>query len=182
MVRRPSATALLALLPLFATAAWARDDKDLKPLEPLSSIKPHEGKPGEGDGYFDEVFGMDDAGKQLAVIRSDGATFAKLETYDLEAKPPKLTASFDLPGKNLIVTRIELLPSGKGTVLIGRDRPDDTAPLTAFLVDATGKVSAKAGPATAFARPLDDGTPRAGLLVAFDRKLGARGAEATYTV
>ncbi len=67
-------------------------------------------------------------------------------------------------------------------VLIGRERPDDSAPLTAFLVDMTGKVSAKAGPATAFGRPPDDGTPRASLLVAFDRKLGGRGAEATYTV
>ena len=67
-------------------------------------------------------------------------------------------------------------------VLIGRDRPDDSAPLTAFLVDATGKVSAKVGPVTAFERPPQDGTARAPLLVAFDRKLGGRGAEATYTV
>ena len=92
MVRRPSAVLLALLpvfLPLFATSASARDDKDPKPLEPLASIKPHEGKPGEGDGYFDEVFGIDDAGTHLAVIRSDGATFARIETYDLEAKPPE---------------------------------------------------------------------------------------------
>jgi hypothetical protein len=184
MVRRTSGTVLLALLlalPLVVSVASARE-KEPKPLEPLSSLKPHEGKPGEGDGYFDEVFGLDDAGKRLAVIRSDGATFSKIETYDLEARPPKLTASFDPPGKNLIVTRIELLPAGKGMVLIGRDRPDDSAPLTAFLVDTTGKVSAKIGPTTAFERPPDDGTPRAALLVAFDRKLGGKGAEATYTV
>jgi hypothetical protein len=182
MVRRPSATVLLALLLLIATSASARDNEDPKPLQPLSSIKPHEGKPGEGDGYFDEVFGIDDAGKQLAVIRSDGATFARLETYDLEAKPPKLTASFDLPGKNLSVTRIELLPPGKGMVLIGRDRPDDAAPVTAFLVDGSGKITGKTASATAFARPPDDGTPRAGLLVAFNRKMGGRGAEATYSI
>ncbi len=184
MVRRTSGTALLALflaLPLVASPASARE-KDPRPLEPLWSIKPHEGTPGEGDGYFDEVFGLDDAGKQLAVIRGDGATFSKIETYDLEAKPPRLTASFDPPSKNLIITRIELLPAGKGMVLIGRDRPDDSAPLTAFLVDMTGKVSAKVGPVTAFERPPQDGTPRATLLVAFDRKLGGRGAEATYTV
>ena len=112
MVRRISGTALLALLlalPLVAVAKQASArEKDPKPLEPLSSIKPHEGKPGEGDGYFDEVFGLDDAGKQLAVIRGDGATFSRIETYNLEAKPPKLTASFDPPSKNLIVTRIEL--------------------------------------------------------------------------
>jgi hypothetical protein len=185
MVRRASATVFLALLPLVASlaasSALARD-KDPRPLEPLSSIKPQEGKPGEGDGYFDEVFGVDDAGKQLAVIRGDGATFSRIETYDLATKPPKLTASFSPPNKNLIMTRIELLPAGKGMVLIGRERPDDSAPLTAFLVDTTGKVSARAGPATAFGRPPDDGTPRASLLVAFDRKLGGRGAEATYTV
>ena len=186
MVRRTSGTVLLALLvalPLVAVALQASArDKELKPLDPLSSLKPHEGKPGEGDGYFDEVFGLDDAGKQLAVIRGDGATFSRIETYDLEAKPPKLTASFVPPSKNLIVTRIELLPAGKGMVLIGRDRPDDSAPLTAFLVDATGKVSAKVGPVTAFERPPQDGTARAPLLVAFDRKLGGHGAEATYTV
>ena len=41
---------------------------------------------------------------------------------------------------------------------------------------------AKTSPATAFARPPADGTPRAALLVAFDRKLGGHGAEATYAV
>ena len=184
MVRRTPGTALLALLlalPLVASVASARE-KDPKPIDPLASIKPHESKPGEGDGYFDEVFGVDDAGKQLAVIRGDGATFARIETYDLESKPPKLIASFDPPNKNLIVTRIELLPAGRGMVLIGRDRPVDEAPLTAFLVDMTGKVSTKVGPTTAFERPPEDGTARAALLVAFDRKLSGHGAEATYTV
>src|SRR3954451_14452482 len=184
MVRRTPGIAFLALLlvlPLAASLASARE-KDPKPLDPLSTIKPHESKPGEGDGYFDEVFGLDDAGKQLAVIRGDGASFSRIETYDLEARPPRLTASFDPPSKSLIVTRIELLAAGKGMVLIGRDRPDDSAPLTAYLVDASGKVSTKVGPATAFGRPPDDGTPRAALLVAFDRKLSGHGAEGTYTV
>jgi hypothetical protein len=184
MVRRTSGTVVLAFLlavPLATSLASARE-KDPKPLEPLASLKPHESKPGEGDGYFDEVFGLDDAGKQLAVIRGDGATFSRIETYDLEAKPPKLTASFEPPSKSLIVTRLEVLPPGKGMVLIGRDRPDDSAPLTAYLIDATGKVSAKVGPATAFGRPPSDGTPRAALLVAFDRKLSGHGAEASYTV
>ena len=181
MGRRTSVAAaltLVSILALLAAPALARGDAEgLKPLEPQTSLKPK-----DGEGYFDEVFGLDDAGTHLAVIRSDGATFAKVETYDLEAKPPKQTASFDLPGKNLIVTRIELLPPGKGMVLIGRDRPDDAAPLTAILVDNNGKVVAKTAPATAFARPPEDGTPRAALLVGFDRKLGGHGAEATYAV
>ncbi len=41
---------------------------------------------------------------------------------------------------------------------------------------------AKVGPVTAFARPPSGAGPTAGLLVAFDRKTGAHGAEATYTV
>ncbi|HVV53368.1 MAG TPA: hypothetical protein VHO06_27170, partial [Polyangia bacterium] len=176
MVRRASA-AVLVLVSALGAAALARDKEDLKPLEPRASIKPQ-----GGEGYFDEVFGLDDAGQTLAVIREDGATFARLETYDLGATPPKLLAAFDLPNKNLIPTRIDLFAGGKGMVVIGRERPDDAAPLTAFLLDPAGKVVAKAGPATAFARPPADGTPRAALLVGFDRKLGARGAEATYTV
>ncbi len=98
MVRRTPGTALLALLlalPLVAVAeqALARE-KDPKPLEPLSSIKPHEGKPGEGDGYFDDVFALDDAGKRSRSSAPTARPSRRLEIYDLEAKPPKLTASF----------------------------------------------------------------------------------------
>lgn len=175
MIRRFWAVAAVVLVSSLAVSARGKEDP--KPLEPVASIKPQ-----GGEGYFDEVFGLDDAGKNLAVVRTDGATFAKIEIYDLTAKPPKLTGSFDPPNKNLIVTRIELLPPGKGMVLVGREKPDDSAPLTAFLVDAAGKVTAKAGPATAFERPPEDGTARAGLLVAFDRKMSGHGAEATYAV
>jgi hypothetical protein len=176
MVCRP-AVAVLAFLPLLSLSARARDKEDPTPLEPEASIKAP-----AGEGYFDEVFGVDDAGMALAAVRTDRATFAKIEVYDLGAKPPKLTASFDPPNKNLTVTRIELLPPGKGMVLIGREKPDDGAPLYALLVDATGKLVAKAGPAAAFERPPSDGSARAGLLVGFDRKAGGRGAEATYSV
>ena len=177
MVCRVSAAALV-LLSAFAAPVFARGDSpDPTPLEPAASIKPQ-----GGEGYFDEVFGIDDAGKTLAAIRTDGATFAKVESYDLGANPPKLTGSFELPNKNLIVTRIEVLGPGKGLVLVGRDKPDDSAPLTAYLIDAGGKVTTKVGPATAFARPPLDGSARAAMLVAFDRKLSGHGAEGTYTV
>lgn len=171
-----SQVALLSLLLLVPAAGAARDKgAGPKPIEPRASLKPP-----VGQGYFDEVFGLDDRGATLAVIREDGATFAKLETYDLTATPPKQTASFDLPDKNLNPVRIEVLPPGKGLILIARSRPDDSAPVTALLLDAAGKVLAKAGPATAFGRPPSgEGAP---LLVAFERKPGAHGAEATYTV
>jgi hypothetical protein len=174
MIRRALAAAVLVV----AAQAAARSEKTgPKPTEPTQTLKPT-----EGEGYFDEVFGLDDDGKRLAVLRSDSATFTKLEIYDLATTPPKLVSSFDLPNKMLLASRIELLPPGKGVVLIARDRPDDLAPLYATLFDEAGKPGAKIGPATAFERPPADGTARAGLLVAFDRKLGGHGAEATYTV
>jgi len=174
----PVRTSALALaVGLLASAATARADKNgPKPLEPRATLKP-----AAGEGYYDEVFGLDDRGATLAVIREDGASFAKVETYDVTTTPPKQTASFDLPDKTLVPVRIEVLPSGQGVVLVARTRPDDSAPATAFLLAPTGKVLAKAGPATTFARPPTAGDAT-GLLVAFDRKPGAHGAEATYTV
>jgi hypothetical protein len=175
MIRSLPATALVLLA---AQALTAHAEKTgLKPDEPKQTIKPQ-----GGEGYFDDVFGLDDEAKRLATIRTDGATFAKIEIYDLDATPPKPAASFDMPSKTLVASRIELLPPGKGVVVIARERPDDEAPLYAFLLDSTGKLGAKVGPATAFSRPPAGGGARGGLLVAFERKLGAHGAEATYTV
>jgi hypothetical protein len=175
MIRRVLAAAVLIVA---GQALSAQAEKTtVKPTEPTQTIKPP-----EGEGYFDEVFGLDDEGKRLAVLRSDGATFAKIEIYDLGSTPPKLASSFDLPSKMLLASRIELLPPGKGLVLIAHERPDDSAPLSAFLFDLTGKLGAKVGPATAFGRPPSDGTAHSSLLVAFDRRLGAHGAEATYTI
>ncbi|HXJ22022.1 MAG TPA: hypothetical protein VMT03_17500 [Polyangia bacterium] len=161
------------LVGVSAAGAAPGVEKPPKPLEPRASLKP-----AAGEGYFDDVFGLDDRGATLAAIREDGATFAKVELYDLTATPPKQTATFNVD-KTLVPVRIEVLPPGKGLVLIARTNPDDNAPVWAFLLDATGKVSAKVGPATTFARPPGDAD---GHLIAFDRKPGAHGAEATYTV
>lgn len=170
----PAAAGFLVAALAFAARA---EKTSVKPLEPTQTIKPP-----DGEGYFDEAFGLDDEAKRLAVLRSDGATFAKIEIYDLAVTPPKLASSFDLPNRMLLAERIELLPAGKGLVLIAHERPDDSAPLYALLFDSAGKLVTKVGPATAFSRPPADGPGRAGLLVAFDRKLGGHGAEATYTV
>lgn len=172
-----NALRLCFALACLAPAAVAAADKPPRPLEPRATLKP----PADA-GYFDEVFGLDDAGKTLAVIREDRATFARIELYDLAVTPPRQTAAFDLPDKGLLPVRIEVLPPGRGVVLIARTRPDDAAPLWALLLDGAGKLVAKAGPATAFGRPPADGGALAGLLVAFDAKLGTHGAEATYTV
>jgi hypothetical protein len=160
----------VALSPSVAAAK-----SDPKPIEAEKAIK---APPGEG--YFDDVFALDAKGGRIAALRTDGATFFKLEIIDVGTA--KVTRSTDLPGKTLLPTELELLPEGKGTLLIAREKPDDQAPLYAFHFDDAGKLTAKVGPAVAFGRPPADGTARAGLLVAFDQKMGTRGAEGTYTI
>ena len=73
MIRFATALFAAALLPAAAAAA-----KSPKPLEPRHTLKPP-----AGEGYFDDVFAIDAEGKRLAAIRTDGATFSKLELYDV---------------------------------------------------------------------------------------------------
>jgi hypothetical protein len=166
-------TMLVALLP--AVTAWAKPPKPPKQMEPRQVLKPP-----AGQGYFDDVFAIDDEGKRLAVIRTDGATFSKLELFDTGSAKP--LGGFDLPVNDLFPVEMELLAGNSGVLIVGRDKPDDLAPLYAFRFDGAGKPAGKVGPATAFGRPPADGTARARLLVAFTRKLGAKGVEATFTV
>jgi hypothetical protein len=170
MIRLAKVFAAAALL--HASPASAKPPKQLEPRQEL--------KPPPGEGYFDDVIALDADGKRVAVIRTDGATFSKVEVFDAAYGKP--SAAFDLPVKGLVPVDMELLAGNAGVVIIGRDTPDEEAPLYAFRFDGAGKPGGKVGPATAFGRPPADGTPRARLLVAFTRKLGAKGAEATFTV
>ncbi len=120
---RVAAGAAVIVGSLFATAVAAKSDP--KPLELANIVKP-----AEGEGYFDDVFALDDGGKRLCALRTDGATFAKLDIIDLATA--KVTKSFDLPGKTLVPDRLELLPDGKGVVLIARDKQNPTARLIGF--------------------------------------------------
>jgi hypothetical protein len=173
MIRRLATSALaIALLPAAAVAAPARSPKPMEPRHVL--------KPSPGQGYFDDVFAIDAEGQRIALIRTDGATFSKLEIYDVVSG--KATGGFDLPDKGLFPVELELLAGNAGVVIVGHDTPDDLAPLYAFRFDGAGKPAGKVGPATAFGRPPADGSARARLLIAFTRKLGAKGAEATFTV
>jgi hypothetical protein len=171
MTRRIATAAGMALL-LCAPIVSAKAPKQVEPAQAL--------KPPAGEGYFDDVFALDADGKRLAAIRTDGATFAKLEIYDTASGKP--VGGFELPGKDLVPVDMELLPGNAGVVIIGRETPDELAPLYAFRFDGAGKRTGKVGPATAFGRPPADGSARARLLIAFTRKLGTKGAEATFTV
>jgi hypothetical protein len=170
--RLATAVAGTALLLHAALGLAAKPPKQLEPQQTL--------KPPAGEGYFDDVFALDADGKRVAVIRTDGATFSKLEIYDVAGG--KRLGGFDLPSQGLVPVDMELLAGDAGVVIVGRDKPDDEAPVYAWRFDGKGKQTAKVGPATAFGRPPSDGSARARLLVAFTRKLGTKGAEATFTV
>ncbi|HEX4404305.1 MAG TPA: hypothetical protein VH560_05725 [Polyangia bacterium] len=162
------AAAALAMATAFASpAAFARDPK---PLEPAHALKPAE-------GYFDEAFAIEPGGEHLYLVRTDGATFAKLEVVDLATG--KTTSSFDLPKTMPAIERMEPLGGGKGVVLIGRAGTPEAPVVTATLVDGAGKVGSTVGPAHAFGRP--SAAPQ-DTLIAFDRKLGPREGDVTYAL
>jgi hypothetical protein len=148
-----------------------------RPLEPVRSIKP-------AAGYFDDAFGLGAGGRTVAVVRTDGSTFAKLELLDTDSGATR--ASFDLPGPAAAasIEQIEVLPDDRGVLLITREAaarpfdPEEPARVSLALVDAAGRVAARVGPAAAFGFPSRAPAP---LLVAFDRK-PAGGGVTVYTI
>ena len=112
------ATIFGAVAPLLlATAAWAKPAAP-KPLEPRHVLKPP-----AGEGYFDDVFAIDGDGKRLALIRTDGATFSKLEMFDVASGKP--LGGFALPSEGLFPLEMELLAGNAGVVIVGREKYDD---------------------------------------------------------
>jgi hypothetical protein len=159
-----SFAALAGLVPAAASAKGAP-----KPLEPEHALKPPE-------GYFDEAFALEPGAARLYVVRTDGATFWKLEVVDVATG--KTSASFDLPKGQMAIERLEPLPDGKGVVVIARQGATETSALVATLIDGAGKAGPKVGPASGFGRP----STAPDVLVAFDRKPGAHEVDVTYTI
>jgi hypothetical protein len=160
---------------VLAAAAWlvpaaASSKVPPKPFEPERALKPAE-------GYFDEAFALEPGGARLYLVRTDGATFTKLEVVDLATG--KTTSSFDLPKGQTAVERLEPLPGGKGVVLVSREGTPEAPTLAATVIDGAGKAGAKVGPALAFGRP---SAPPQDVLLAFDRKPGPREGDGTYTI
>ena len=138
-------------------------------------------KPPAGEGYFDDVFAIDADGKRIALDphrrrpRSRSSRSSRWRRASRWADSP-------CPARACFRSRWSCWRGNAGVVIVGREKSDDLAPLFAFRFDGAGKPAGKVGPATAFGRPPADGTARARLLVAFTRKLGTKGAEATFTV
>ena len=155
-----------------------------RPRPPARIIKP-------ADGYFEDTLALDRAGRYLAAVRTDGETFAKIDEFDLaaplpgpEVLPQTPLWSADVPDDALAVERLELLPGGKGVVLISRDGGLPGATMHATLIDDRGQVAARVGPATAFGRPARADAPGAppDVLLAFDRTPRRHHDGATYTI
>jgi hypothetical protein len=173
MRSRAAAAAALALL-----GAGSAGAAGPRPLEPVRSIK-------SAAGYFDDAFGLGAGGRTVAVVRTDGSTFAKLELIDTNSGATR--ASCDLPGPAAAaaaVERLEVLPDDRGVLVVTRDAaarpldPEEPARVSVALVDAAGRVAARVGPAAAFGFPSRAPAP---LLVAFDRK-PAGGGVTVYTI
>ncbi|HET6283904.1 MAG TPA: hypothetical protein VFH73_23315 [Polyangia bacterium] len=165
--QRAAQLACLGLLFGILPAAMAAKAAAPEVHKPLHALKPVE-------GYYDEGFSLEPGGGRLVVIRTDGATFSKLEIIDL--KTGQLAGSADLGQSDQRVDAAELLANGAGTLLTIRDLTTDR--LSAALLDATGRVTAKTPSATAFGRSES-------LVVAMDKKGVARfgtGSEVTYTI
>src|SRR5262249_11758480 len=112
MTSRKLAAALTAGI-LLASASAARAKSDPSALSPSRRVKA-----ATGQGYYDDVFALAEDGKRIAVLRTDGATFSKVEIID--AATAQVTKTFELPSKSLVADRLELLAEGKGLVLIAR--------------------------------------------------------------
>lgn len=139
-------TTLLALVgpPVLTALALAAPPAKIAgpPMNrPARSLKP-------ADGYYDDSFTLDPRGPRLAVIRTDGATFSKIEIIDLGSG--QLQSTVDLGKSDQQPESVELLPDGKSVLLVVRDGKSDR--VWASLIDETGHPVAKTTLHTAFGR------------------------------
>jgi hypothetical protein len=148
-----------------AQPAQAQAEGAPAPMKPRHVLRPEK-------GHFDDALAIDPAGRRAALIRTDSASFSRLEIIDLGSG--KVISSVTLDTPTVDVEELHLLEEGKGTIMIVRDPASEQ--LFAALIDAAGKQVAKTPPATAFGR---SPAPEA-LLVAMEKK--ATGKDTTYVI
>ena len=105
-------TRLAMTLGMTAAALLLGAHASAKSTAPKQMEPRHVLKPPAGEGYFDDVFAIDAEGKRLAAIRTDGATFSRLELYDLSTGKP--AGGFSSPVTSTLCTRG--LPAGARVV------------------------------------------------------------------
>jgi hypothetical protein len=143
---RTARTVLLALvgLPAVAMATTPPARVAGPPMQtPARTLHPTE-------GYYDDSFSLDASGKHLAVIRTDSASFSKLELFDLSSAGSQPENTIDLGKSDQVPESIELLPDGKSILLVVRDTITDK--LWASVIDQAGRPVAKTPLQAAFGR------------------------------
>jgi hypothetical protein len=162
-VQTPRSFAIVAVAwGLLAGAARAEE-----PLAtPALTFKPSK-------GFIDDPLALDGDSGRLAVLRTDSASFARLEIVDLGTG--KVTRSFPAGGPQQLFERIHFAPGG-AMVVITRDPGGGRR--SAQIFSASGKAAGLIGPVTDF------GLTRHGdrtSLTGWDRKAGPSGGN-TYAV
>jgi hypothetical protein len=179
MSLRGWAGALAGLLGLALWQAGARSaaadgaDKAPAALEPARVLRPPE-------GFFDDVLAFDADGHRLALVRTDDATFTKLEIFDVASG--SMLSSWEL-GTARTIDAIDLLPDGHGALLI--ERSPGAEEVLAVYLDAAGRPAGKAGPATAFALAGLTDVEKKTILIGMEKKVATRAdrpGSATYTI
>ncbi len=125
-------------------------------------------------GFVDDPFAIEPDGGKLAVLRTDSASFARLEIVDLAAR--RTTQMIELGDPQPVFERVWFAGRDRGVIVVVRDARDGRR--TAQYYDPAGKPAGLAGPATDFGMTMRGGKP---LLVGWDKKKGPSG-DTTFTL
>jgi hypothetical protein len=166
------ATRLTVIAIILASAAVAAAQKKPATAEGVklaSTVHPDR-------GYVDDPFVFDGSGGRLALVRTDGSEFAEIEILDFGAGG-KSVARIDITKVTVSPEKVVFIGDGDQLLVVSRPLAGDKA--TAFVIDQTGKVLRKWGPATDFA--IADIGGADGLTV-FDSKPAAKGGGTVYDI
>ncbi len=121
-------------------------------------------------GFFDDPLAFDEGARRLAVIRTDSASFARIEILDVEGGG-QAQRSFEIGNPGQSFEQIHFADDGAGIVLVSRDPVSGKR--SAQFFDAAGKPAGLAGPYTEIA-PSMLGVKR--VLIGVARKTDAKGS------
>lgn len=124
-------------------------------------------------GFIDDAFALDQGGR-IAILRTDSASFARLQVVDLRTGATR--HSFDVGNPQQLFERVLFAGPGGGIVVITRDPATDARSAQHFT--AEGKALGHVGPATDFGLAARGGRE---YLVAWDRRALTSGAT-TYVL
>lgn len=131
---------------LLASAGWpsaraeAQAKKPARPegVRPVLTVKPDK-------GYVDDAYAFDGSGGRLAVVRAEAGEFAEIEVLDLNQGGASLVR-IDVTASTTSVAFVGFVLDGAKFFVV--DRPSDADRAKAFVIDGSGKVLRRWGPAT----------------------------------